>query len=126
VLNVFPGGRRNGHIWAFDSPVWPGDVIGLQIGVDLNLKSALDNLYFGAVLEPIAGLSLNGGLALVKGQFVPAGYAANMLIPTNETFTPDSRYLPACYVGLTLSNEIFSTIVNAARTVRTTASSATQ
>ena len=117
ALNVFPGGRRNGRVSAF-GPYRAGDLVGFQFALDLDLKHAFDRFYLGLVLEPIAGFSVNPGMAMVKGQFLPDGHAAGMLVPSGETFTPHSKYMPRPYLGLTITNEILTTITGAARAIR--------
>ncbi len=118
ALNIFPGGRRNGRVTAFD-PCRGWDLVGMQLAVDLNLKEPFERVYGGVVFEPIAGLSLNAGLAMVKGDVIPPEYAEGMLVPKDETFTPDRRYFPRPYFGLTLTNEIVTAISGAAQKFKT-------
>lgn len=66
------------------------------------------------VFEPVSGLSLNAGAAFVKGEFVPEGYAAGMVVPQDETFTPDRRYMTRFYFGATLTLDIVETVARAA------------
>jgi hypothetical protein len=113
ALNIFPGGRRNGRVAASGYR----DLWGVQFAVDLDLKHAFDRFYIGLALEPIAGLSFNAGLATVKGQYVPGGYAANMIVAKGETFTPDSVYMPRPYLGLTVTNEILTSLAGAAKAI---------
>ncbi len=114
ALNIFPLGRRNGRVTAFD-PCRAWDLFGAQFAVDLNLKEPFERVYGGFVFEPIAGLSLSGGLAMVKGDVIPQEYAEGMLVPKDETLTPDRRYFPRPYFGLTLTNEIVTAITGAAQ-----------
>lgn len=119
ALNVFPGGRRNGRVTAFE-PYRAWDLFGVQLGVDLNLKQPFERVYLGLVLEPIAGISLDAGLAMVKGDVIPQEYAEGMLVPSGDAFTPDRRYFPRPYFGLTLTNEILTALTGAAQKIRGT------
>ncbi len=116
ALNVFPGGRRNGRVTAFE-PFRAWDLFGVQLGVDLNLKQPFERVYLGFVVEPIAGISLDAGLAMVKGDVIPQDYAEGMLVPSGEAFTPDRRYFPRPYFGLTLTNEILTALTGAAHKI---------
>ena len=116
ALNVFPGGRRNGRVTAFE-PFRAWDLFGVQLGVDLNLKQPFERVYLGFVVEPIAGISLDAGLAMVKGDVIPRDYAEGMLVPSGEAFTPDRRYFPRPYFGLTLTNEILTALTGAAHKI---------
>ena len=91
MLNVYPfGGRERGSVWSF-SP---------------------DQFYFGAVFEPIAGLSANAGVAVLRGQFPPDGFEAGMLV-TEGAPEPDKRYMARFYAGLTMSLDILDTMMAA-------------
>jgi hypothetical protein len=125
ALNVFPWGRRNGCVSVGCGDEFrAGDLFGFQFAVDLDLKHAFDRFYGGLVLEPVSGFSLSLGVAAVKGEFVPQNYAAGMVVPSGETFTPDTKYTPRPYFGLTLTNEVLTTITGAARAIRGTANGA--
>lgn len=117
VLNLFPGGRRKGVVSSFSHcceayNFW--DSAGIQAGVDLDLGDPFDRIFVGLVFEPVSGLSLNAGAAFVKGEFVPEGYAAGMVVPQDETFTPDRRYMTRFYFGATLTLDIVETVARAA------------
>jgi hypothetical protein len=117
ALNFFPAGRRNGRVTAFE-PCRAGDLLGMQIAVDINLKEPFERIYGGFVFEPITGFSLDAGLAMVKGDVIPPEYAEAMLVPKGETFTPDRRYFPRPYFGLTLTNEIVTAITGTAQKIK--------
>ncbi len=40
-----------------------------------------------------------------------------MLVPSGEAFTPDRRYFPRPYFGLTLTNEILTALTGAAHKI---------
>jgi hypothetical protein len=114
VLNAFPGGRRRALYSPFEvlAPRTALDLFGLQGGIGLNFSQA-PTFFFGGVVEPVTGLSLNGGVALVQAQFVPANYAANMLLPQGETLTPDTRYRVRGYFGITATTDVVNLVSNA-------------
>jgi hypothetical protein len=115
VLNAFPWGRRRALFSPFEVPDRTrslGDLIGIQGGVGLNFSQA-PTFLFGAVIEPVSGLSFNGGLVLLQGQFVPPNYAANMLLPQGETLTPDTRYMPRGYFGVTATTDVVNLLTTA-------------
>ncbi|EYF01940.1 Hypothetical protein CAP_7558 [Chondromyces apiculatus DSM 436] len=120
ALSLFPWGRRQARVSAW-GPFRCGDLFGVQLGVDLDLGDPFNRIYVGGVLEPVAGLSVNLGLAMVKGQFVPSGYAAGTVLSVEDTFTPDTRYMPRLYLGATVTTDVLTTIKGAAAEVRTSA-----
>ncbi|WP_437302629.1 hypothetical protein [Sorangium sp. So ce388] len=119
VLNVFPGGRRRGFVSSYQGCFWCagfwGDFLGLQAGVDLDLGKPFDRIFMGVVLQPVAGLSINSGLALVEQEFLPPGYAVGMPVTSGETLTPQPRYMPRFYFGATLTLDIVNTVATATR-----------
>jgi hypothetical protein len=118
VLNVFPGGRRRGVISSFQDcrpGTTLGDLLGLQAGVDLDLGKPFDRIFLGGVIEPVAGLSFNAGMALVQQEYLPTGYAESMILPTSESFTPTLRYTPRFYFGATLTIDIINSASTATR-----------
>ncbi|MGK3961436.1 hypothetical protein WMF38_51065 [Sorangium sp. So ce118] len=119
VLNVFPGGRRRGFVSSYQGCFWCagfwGDLLGLQAGVDLDLGEPFDRIFMGVVLQPIAGLSINSGLALVEQEFLPPGYAVGMPVTSGETLTPQPHYMPRFYFGATLTLDIVNTFATATR-----------
>lgn len=117
----FPGGRRIGRIAALNPPrFW--DLVGIEGGVDLDVTHALDRVYGGLALEPIAGLSLDLGIASVKADALPPGYVDGMLVPSGQSFSPGSKRIVRPYFGLTVTNRILTLITTKADSVRTTAS----
>ncbi|WP_437923438.1 hypothetical protein WMF37_30970 [Sorangium sp. So ce291] len=119
VLNVFPGGRRRGFVSSYQGCFWCagfwGDFLGLQAGVDLDLGEPFDRIFMGVVLQPVAGLSINSGLALVEQEFLPPGYAVGMPVTAGETLTPQPHYMPRFYFGATLTLDIVNTVATATR-----------
>jgi hypothetical protein len=121
AVNLFPGGRRKGRVSSFDPwSFW--DFVGLQAGVDIDLAHAFDRVYGGLALEPVAGISLNLGIAAIKSQLVPESYAEGMLLPKGETLTPRTEYLPRFYFGVTVTTDVQTTIVGAVQAARAQAS----
>jgi hypothetical protein len=120
ALNVFPAGRRRGLISSFQNPGCRtfGDLLGLQAAVDLDFTKAFERMYFGAVIEPVAGLSANLGLALVRGQELPRGVAEGMLVPKGETVDPATKYMPRFYFGFTLTTDILNTVATATNGIK--------
>ncbi len=112
ALNVFPCGRRRALWSAFQqiSGDTVCDLFGLQVGVDLDFKNAFQRIYAGVTLEPVAGLGAGFGVAIVRGQFLPPGYADGMVIPRGETFTPQTEYMVRPYIGITLSTDILTSL----------------
>lgn len=113
VLNVFPGGRSRGKITSFEI----GNVcrslanlLGIQAGIDLDLSRPFDRFYVGGVFAPVTGLSLNAGLALLEGEFIPKNYRNGLLLPQGESFTPDIKFMPRFYFGLTATLDLLTTL----------------
>ncbi|WP_437336686.1 hypothetical protein [Sorangium sp. So ce394] len=116
VLNVFPGGRRRGVISSFQDmrlSTTLGDLLGVQAGVDLDLGEPFDRIFLGGVIEPVAGLSFNAGVAFVQQEYLPAGHAEDMILPAGESVSPVRRYAPRFYFGATLTLDIVNTATTA-------------
>ncbi|WP_437612088.1 hypothetical protein WMF20_07990 [Sorangium sp. So ce834] len=116
VLNVFPGGRRRGVISSFQDmrlSTTLGDLLGVQVGVDLDLGEPFDRIFLGGVIEPVAGLGFNAGLAFVQQEYLPAGHAEDMIVPVGESVSPARRYAPRFYFGATLTLDIVTTATTA-------------
>jgi hypothetical protein len=125
MLNVYPFGRRRGEVAAFtrfleEPDATVADLVGFQFGLDLDLSEPLDQWYFGLVLEPITGFSVDGGLALLQQDFLPRGFAEGMLVPAGGIPEPSPRYVVRPYFGVTLSLDIIETLATASRSVRGT------
>lgn len=112
VLTVYPFGRRRGLWSAFQRPgaETVSDLFGLQLGVDVDLKNALDRIYAGISLMPIAGVGIGFGAAFVKGDFFPAGYSDGILLAKGETFAPNREYMIQPYFGFTLSTDVLTAL----------------
>lgn len=117
VLNVFPGGRRRGNISSCRHHCEVGDFFGFQAGVDLDLGKPFDRIFLGGVFEPISGLSLNGGIAIVQQEYLPSGHVANMILSASESFSPAHMYTPRFYFGATLTLDIINAASTATRSV---------
>ena len=114
MLNFFPfGGRQSDLIWVGNDPKWAASLIGFQIGHSLDIKDPLDRWYAGLVLEPIAGLSLNGGAVLVQGEFVKPNQRLGMLLTPGQSPDADTHAMFRFYAGVTLTLDIVNTISTA-------------
>lgn len=135
MLHVFPGGRDLGALSSFKVgpgcvdpvPVWrqcrtdrhrrrAANSLGLQLGVELDFKN-FNRLFLGGLFEPVAGLSINAGLALTRLEYLRGGQFSGALIPVPTATTSDGsadlrqyvdRYwAPRVYFGVTFSFDIF-------------------
>ena len=130
MLNVFPGGRRAGifHAFAERERCNPAKAsyfeckqrnhrrnaansLGFQVGLDLDLSDPADAFFLGGLFEPVTGLSLNAGISLRKGQFLPAGRRVGQLIADDDDLASQTRYMVRPYIGLTFSLDIVRAII---------------
>jgi hypothetical protein len=111
MLNFFPfGGRRKDVVWFASDEHPAASLIGFQLGHSLDLKDPLDRWYAGVVLEPIAGLSLNGGITLLTGEFVRGNQRVGMLLEPGDEPNPVREAMLRPYIGATLSLDIVDSI----------------
>jgi hypothetical protein len=114
MLNFFPfGGRRNGQVWFCTNGCRWGDALGFQFGTELDTRNPFEQWYLGAVFEPITGMSVNGGLALVKGQFLSNKAEEGSVITGTGDPETITEFMPRPYVGLTLTTDILQTLSEA-------------
>lgn len=119
ALNVFPFGRQRGRIgylakcrlggWA-QAGRCAANMIGFQLGADLDLTNPTDKLYAGVVFEPVAGLALVGGVTLRKVAVVPPAGALPVLEAMDGSSPEDTRYVTRGYVGITITLDLLNTI----------------
>ncbi len=112
ALNLYPGGHPNSVIM----PDWrrPADYLGLQLGVDINLASPRQ-LYVGGLFEPVSGVSLGLGLALLRVNLLNEGYEPGLLLRPGEEPPVHEGIIPRFYVAATLSTEAIDMIRSGAR-----------
>ena len=114
VLNLYPlGGRRRDLAYCCSKPValdWLSDLLALQVGIDVDFTNLRDRFFAGALLEPIAGLGIGGGVALVQGQVLGGGFAEGMILEDEQPVARRSAYFVRGYFGLTASTALLRTI----------------
>jgi hypothetical protein len=108
VVTLFAGKRPDRQI-GFD--FWRRNAWALQLGTDFNLSQAVDQkeYYVGAAWSPLKGITLSGGLAIVRGQFLSAGLATPDL---DDEAMPHftERYMYRPYVGVTLTPHVIDSL----------------
>lgn len=116
ALNIFPFGRQRGTIGYIRKCTWAhprrcvANMIGFQIGTDLDFTKPTDKLFAGLVFEPVAGLAIVGGVALRKVAVVPPAGALPALEAMDGSSPSDSRYVTRGYVGVTITLDLLDTI----------------
>lgn len=134
MLHVFPGGREFGALSSFTGgPVCsPGRLdlagcraarhrrraansLGVQAGIELDFKK-FSRFYLGGLFEPVAGFSVNAGVALTRQAYVRGGYFEGALVSKPNVVQADGspdlsryveqRWVPRFYLGITLSTDI--------------------
>ncbi|MBK9264891.1 MAG: hypothetical protein IPM54_34560 [Polyangiaceae bacterium] len=103
ALNIYPGGHPQHAIKPNFSR--PGDWIGLQIGIDLNISKP-EQGYAGIIFEPISGFAIGGGVAAVKGLRLADTYETGMILQPGEAPPTQDTILFRGYLGVTLSTEL--------------------
>lgn len=100
---VFPSGQAEGEI---ERSGW--HMIGVQIGTDFDFTAApwKKKYYLGAVVEPIAGIGIGVGVALLPGQYLPPGE----VVPDGGGESPRSldRYMLRPYFAVHLTSEFLA------------------
>ncbi len=113
ALNAYPlGHRREAYSFLEGRPkFWRsfGDAFGLQIALNPDLTNATSTVFGGLLFEPITGLSLNGGLALLQGDFLKAGYTPGMAPPADRDDYVARSTMLRFYFGVTLGYELVHT-----------------
>lgn len=117
VLNLYPfGGRDRGAICPMCESRPLQNLISAQLGIDYDVSDLGRGFFGGFALEPISGISVGGGLALVRGEFLPDGFEEGMLVTSN--FEPREQRVLRAYFGVTLSLEVLTTIGQFSKQVR--------
>ncbi len=120
MLNLYPfGGRARNNIWFANEPGWRklSSLLGLQAGT--SISSPAKEWYAGLIIEPVSGIGLGVGGALVQAQYLPSGYTTGMLLSPGQQPNARETYSPRFYAGATLSLEVLNTI----NSVKTSATS---
>ncbi len=129
AMNVFPGGRRRGELtpWSNRPPCWmlrntknnnnnnakkqchaavAGELIGLQLGADLDIRDPIDQFYFGLVFEPVTGLTLSIGGAVIAMDDLGPGRAEGQLVASDADLDPSTKYRVRPYTSFGLSLDL--------------------
>lgn len=122
ALTVYPFGRTNGLI----APFVQGrgaqrilDNLAVQLAVDFDLENPLDEWYFGLAIEPVNGIAIGGGAALLERDFLPGSLRPGMLVPADGLPAMDRRYMFAPYFSATLSLKVIDLLRETAAAVDT-------
>lgn len=114
ALNLYPFGHRR-ETYSFLQRMEPGclgwakDLVGFQVAFNPNLNAATSTLFAGLLLEPVAGLSLSGGVAVLQGDFLQTGYSVGMSAPSNRSDYVVQKLMLRGYFGFTIGFELFNT-----------------
>jgi hypothetical protein len=122
ALNLYPFGRRRQSYSPFEGKFELksalGEMFGIQVAFDPNLKDPVSTLFGGVLVEPVTGLSLNFGAVLLQGDFLQSGYALGMSPTSNRSDFVVQKAMVRAYFGFTLGFELIHT--TAARLPATT------
>jgi hypothetical protein len=119
MLNVFPFGRQKGQITSFRNCRYRSCIdnwLGAQFGASLD--PFFQEWYLGVLFEPISGLGVGFGGALLKGEFLAPGRAEGMLLPSASAAVTHSDYMVRAYFGLSFTLDIFETLERGAAVTR--------
>jgi hypothetical protein len=126
ALNIFPGGRRRGVIGYFrtcgdeDILGWRcvADMVGVQVGADVDLTDPTDRLYAGLVVEPVAGLAFVGGVSLRQVAVVPPNADLPPVLDANDVLPVAERRVVRGYFGITMTLDLLDTISKVGAEIR--------
>ena len=93
----------------FEGKCHLGDMLGLQLAINPNLKSPQTSLFGGAFFEPVTGLSFNAGIVVLQGDYLRGGFTSGMAAPTNRSDYVQQLPMARAYFGVTLGYELFHT-----------------
>jgi hypothetical protein len=111
ALHYFPWGRAKGPTTSFRSCRSRGcweNWLGLALGTGVD--APLVSLYAGLLLEPVSGLAFSGGIAVLKGEYLPRGRAEGMLLPPGAFITPQEGYMWRPFGGVAFTLDLFHSI----------------
>lgn len=114
ALNIYPFGRQAGEISPFrHNANWQAfrQTIGVQVGVGLDFTEVDDELYAGVLFEPITGVALSTGLALVENQYLPPGFPPSASVSPGRS-PPPAREVKTLrpYLGLSVTTGLLTTL----------------
>lgn len=85
--------------------------LGVQLGVGLDLANFGDEFYSGLFFEPVTGLNLGLGMAIIKGDQLNPGYALGQVVdPSQLGAYARESYMIRPYVGISVSFDIIRNI----------------
>jgi hypothetical protein len=111
MVDLFPFGRQKGQVSSFQhcrSSSCVENWLGIQVGT--GFSDIFREWYFGLLFEPVSGLAISAGGALLKGDFLGPGLAQGMLLPSASEFSVNSDYMLRPYFGLAVTSDIFQTL----------------
>jgi hypothetical protein len=111
MVDLFPFGRQKGQVSSFQhcrSGSCAENWLAIQFGT--GLSSIFQEWYLGLLFEPVSGLALAGGGALLKGDFLGPGLAEGMLLQSASQFSVKSDYMIRPYFGIAVTSDIFQTL----------------
>ena len=111
MVDLFPFGRQKGQVSSFQhcrSGSCAENWLGIQFGT--GLSSIFQEWFLGLLFEPVSGLALAAGGALLKGDFLGQGLAEGMLLPSAAEFSAKSDYMIRPYFGVAVTSDIFQTL----------------
>lgn len=128
AVNVFPGGRRRGELspWSnlrCDTSMvdqsdckkrrhrrHAAELLGLQFGTDLDVRDPLDQFYIGVVLEPVTGVTLSGGAAVLEMDELGIGLSPGQLVASDANLIARQRYYVKPYFAFGLGLDLVAAI----------------
>jgi hypothetical protein len=119
MVQYFPFGRKRGIVTSFEGCRTPSCVenwLGIQVGAGLG--DPFREWYMGLVFEPLSGLALGVGAALLQGQFLAPGMAEGMILPSAADLRTNTDYMLRPYFGLTLTTDILDAVSRATVSTR--------
>lgn len=117
MIEAFPfGGRRRSNFWFWKDSCPACALVGIQAGTGVTAPGR--EWFFGGVLEPIAGIGVGAGLALVRGQYLPQGIDSDSVIPPGQHLETRELFMPRFYFSLSASLEVLESARKAAAEIR--------
>lgn len=90
--------------------------LGIQLGVGLDLSKFGDEFYAGLFFEPVVGLNIGVGMAIIKGDQLESDYALGQVVdPAQLGDYTRERYMLRPYIGMSLSFDIIRNVQAAAK-----------
>lgn len=113
ALNIYPLGHRREAYSFLEHPRTfrrgLGDAMGLQLGLNTDLKNATSLIAAGVIFEPITGLSLNLGAICTQGDFLKPGYVVGLPPAANRDDFVTRSSMIRFYFGFTAAYELLHT-----------------